>query len=327
MRGMWPVFTCILALALADASADTPAPRQTTLAELVDVQDQVQQSLRHVSPALVALETATGAASGVVVSPDGLILTAAHVVTEPDEGPRPGRRLKAILMDGTTVMATALGMDVATDAAMLQLDGNRQDWPFATLKRSERPSPGDWCFALGHPGGHDDRRGEVLRIGKIVKVMPNGLQSDCVLMGGDSGGPLFSIDGELIGIHSQIWEGRDQNVHVSMVPYLRSWDAMKDGAIIREWGHGAGGWLGVITRGGNGEDLQVGEVAADSPAARAGLRAGDTIVSVDGNRLQSQAEFSAAISSRPAGDAVVIVLRNRSGERIMTIRLGHRPKE
>ncbi len=304
------------------------APAETSLTDLVEVQHEVQQALPHVRPALIALETATGAASGVIVSPEGLVLTAAHVSNEGAESPHAGRKLKAMLATGETVMATSLGFDLATDAAMLQLDGKRTNWPFVSLQRSERPKPGDWCFALGHPGGHDRERGDVVRVGKVLKVMPNGLQSDCVLMGGDSGGPLFGINGELIGIHSQIWEGRDQNVHVSMVPFLRSWDAMKDGAVIREWGHGAGGWLGVVTRV-NEQDssLEVGEVAANSPAARAGLRAGDTIVTVDGKPLATQADFAAAISSRAAGDPLVMVLRNRSGERIMTIKLGHRPKE
>jgi serine protease Do len=295
------------------------------------VQQEVQRALIHVKPALVALEVRMGgltqAASGVIATPDGLVLTAAHVCMEGDEPPAPGKRLKAMLADGRVVMATSLGLDLATDAAMLQLDGERTDWPFATMKRSKKPDLGEWCFALGHPGGYDRARGDVLRVGKVLKVMPNGLQTDCVLMGGDSGGPLFALDGEIIGIHSQIWEGRDQNVHVSLVPYLRSWDALKDGAIIREWGHGAGGWLGVKTRIGESGRLEVGAVADASPAARAGLRSGDEILSVDGVPATTQQAFSSAISSKPAGDPVVLVTSNRSGQRILTIKLGPRPPE
>lgn len=301
--------------------------QSATVGELRDVQTHVQASLPHVRPALLALETATGSASGIIVSPDGLVLTAAHVTLEGEEAPKPGKKLKAYLSTGRLVMATALGMDVATDAAMLKLDGERLDWPFVTLQRGEKPKPGDWCFALGHPGGHDKDRGDVLRVGKILKVMPNGLQTDCVLMGGDSGGPLFSVDGELIGIHSQIWEGRDQNVHVSLTPFLRSWDAMKDGAVVREWGRGAGGWLGVITRTGADGSLEVSEVANESPAARAGLRSGDHIVMLDGQKLADERTFSEALSNRAAGDSIVLTVRNRSGERLLTIRLGHRPKE
>ncbi len=301
--------------------------RASSLSELADVQAQVQSALLHVRPALLALRTATGSASGIIVTPDGLVLTATHVTVEEGEAPRPGKRLKAYLPAGTLVMATVLGMDLATDAALLKLDGERTDWPFVPMQRAEKPAVGDWCFALGHPGGYDPARGEVLRVGRILKVMPNGLQTDCVLMGGDSGGPLFSLDGSLIGIHSQIWEGRDQNVHVSMTPFLRSWDAMKDGAIVREWGRGAGGWLGVITRVGAAGELEVAEVASDSPAARAGLRAGDHIASLDGRKTSTEADFSDQLAGRAAGDPIVLTVRNRSGERHLTIRLGHRPKQ
>ena len=299
--------------------------------ELRQVQQQVQQVLPHVSAALIALESSSGgtiqAASGIIASPDGLVLTAAHVCMVDGESPKPGRRFRAILADGKATMATSLGMDLATDAAMLRLDGKRTDWPFRPVKRSHRPKPGDWCFALGHPGGHDQERGPVLRIGKVLKVMPNGLQTDCVLMGGDSGGPLLALDGEIIGIHSQIWEGRDQNVHVSVVPYLRSWDALQDNAIIREWGHGAGGWLGVKTRLGHSGRVEVAAVADSSPAQRAGMKSGDEIISLDGLPVVNQQAFSNAINSRPAGDDVVIVTGNRSGQRILTIKIGPKPPE
>jgi serine protease Do len=298
-----------------------------TLTELAAVQSQVQAALPHVRPALLALRTATGSASGVIVTPEGLVLTATHVTVDGDEDPKPGKRLKAWLTSGRLVMTTVLGVDTATDAALLKLDGERTDWPFVSMQRAEKPLAGDWCFALGHPGGYDPSRGDVLRVGRILKVMPNGLQTDCVLMGGDSGGPLFSLDGTLIGIHSQIWEGRDQNVHVSMTPFLRSWNAMKDGAIVREWGRGAGGWLGVITRVGAAGELEVAEVAAESPAARAGLRAGDHLFSLDGQRTSTAMDFSNRLAARAAGDAIVLSVRNRSGERLLTIRLGQRPKD
>jgi len=305
---------------------EAPAAKPTTLAELHEVQTRVQQSLPLVRPALLALRTRTGAATGIVVSPEGIVLTAAHVVIDAEEKLIKQKRITTIGNDGKVVMATTLGYDTATDAAMLQLDGKRTDWPFVPLKRSKRPEPGEWCFALGHPGGHDAARGDVLRVGKVLKVTPNGIQTDCVLMGGDSGGPLFALDGELIGIHSQIWEGRDQNVHVSLIPFLRSWEALMGGEHVMDWGLGAGGWLGVQTRLSPTRQLQVAEVAPESPAARAGLRSGDDILSLDGQAMTSGHQFSDALSSRAAGDLVVIVSRNGSGQRILTIRLAKRPQ-
>jgi serine protease Do len=160
-----------------------------------------------------------------------------------------------------------------------------------------------------------------------LKTTANSLQTDCVLMGGDSGGPLFSIAGELIGVHSQISEGRDQNVHVSLAPFFRSWEAMKESRVVRVWDQGGGGWLGVATRVSDDGLLQVDQVAPNSPAARAGMRSGDTVVSFDGRPLHDRPNFSAMVNARAAGDPVVLVVRNRSGERILTMKLAPRPPD
>jgi len=302
-------------------------PVSTTLQELMEVQRAVQSALPQAQRALVALEHADGAASGVIVQPDGLILTAAHVACELGKDEKPGRRLKVTLADGTKTMATALGMDVSTDAAMLQIDGKRTDWPYVALQRSSNSvKEGDWCFALGHPGGYDRSRGSVVRMGKVIKVAPNNLQTDCVLMGGDSGGALFDVNGELIGIHSQIWEGRDQNVHVALAPFLRSWDAMRESQVVRVWEQGSGGWLGIATRVSPEGRIEVEDVAAGSPALRAGIRAGDTLISIDNRPVSSKSQFSTAVQSRAEGDSVVLVIRNRAGNRIVTVKLGKRPK-
>ena len=309
-------------------SEPSASPAGTGLQELLDVQQAVKKALPVVRRAMVALETHDVAASGVIVTPGGLILTAAHVVTKPGAEAKPGQQFKVILSDGQETTGTALGMDTATDAAMIQIAGGRVDWPFVDLNRNAAAAqPGQWCFALGHPGGYDLFRGEVLRVGKVLKTTANSLQTDCVLMGGDSGGPLFSIAGELIGIHSQISEGRDQNVHVSLTPFFRSWEAMKESRVVRVWDQGGGGWLGVATRVGDDGLLQVDQVAPNSPAARAGMRSGDTVVSFDGRPLRDRPNFSAMVNARAAGDPVVLVVRNRSGERILTMKLAPRPPD
>lgn len=290
--------------------------------ELLKIQAQVQSRLDAASRALVAVEAGDGAASGVIISPDGLVMTAAHVTSEP------GRKVKLRLHDGSEVSCQALGLDRATDAAMMRIDGKRQDWPHVPLCRDLRlAQPGAWCFALGHPGGRDEKRGPVLRVGRVLKQTPNGLQTDCVLMGGDSGGPLFNLDGEVIGIHSQIWQARDQNIHVSVAPFLRAWDDLKKSAIVRAWSTGAGGWLGVLTRLTGKQELEVEDVAKDSPAARAGLKAGDVILALDGERILDKLQFSAAIKRRLAGEQVSLHVKSGSGNRTLDVKLATEPKE
>ncbi|MFM7604075.1 MAG: S1C family serine protease, partial [Prosthecobacter sp.] len=297
-------------------------PPQTNLKNFRQVQSQVQRLFPQAKAALVAIQTSGGTASGVIISPSGLLLTAAHVVE------KPGREIRVVLHDGTVTMAKSLGVDQATDAALAQLKNLSKPWPSMNLGRDlGKAQPGEWCFALGHPGGFDKARGPVLRVGKIVKQTANSLHSDCVLMGGDSGGPLFNMDGEVIGIHSQIWEERDQNVHVSMAPFLRSWDAMQASQVIRVWGTGAGGYLGVATRMTDQVELEVADVIDGSPALRAGVISGDVILELNGDAMTDQQQFTAAVKAKAAGDVIKLKLRAAGKERQVVVTLTQKPKE
>ena len=127
---LWSIALAVV-LPVIGLGRDLPAPSAPSgLQDLLDVQKAVKSALQVVRPAVVALETRDGAASGVIVTPDGLILTAAHVTSEPGSKARPGLHLKIILSNGHITTGTALGMDTATDAAMVQIDETRSDWPF-----------------------------------------------------------------------------------------------------------------------------------------------------------------------------------------------------
>ena len=292
------------------------------VADLLRVQESVQQTLTRVRPMVVAIETIDGTASGVLISKDGLILTAAHVAEEP------GKEMRVVLENGDRVKAVTLGLDTTTDAALMRMLDKKRKWPFVQVARNvAEAQPGEWCFALGHPGGFDKDRGVVLRVGKVIKQTANSLQTDCVLMGGDSGGPLFNLAGEVIGIHSQIWEGRDENMHVSMAPFLRSWEAMKASKVIRVWSSGSGGFLGVRTEASPSGGLVVMDIIAGSPAAKAGVKAGDVILGVDSALITDQPQFSNAVRVKAAGDIVNLRLRSAGEEREITVTLGHKPND
>lgn len=321
------MFTAFLAAGRDIDSAAEPRalPSTAGLEELLRVQTSVQKTVARVRPAVVAIETGDGTASGVIISEDGLILTAAHVAETP------GREYRVVLEGGAAVKGVTLGLDKTTDAALMRMKDSTKKWPFVSVSRDvAKVQPGEWCFALGHPGGFDKARGVVLRVGKIIRQTANSLQTDCVLMGGDSGGPLFNLTGEVIGIHSQIWEGRDENMHISMAPFLRSWDAMKSSQVIRVWGTGSGGFLGVATAMSEKDNqgrLEIVDVIVDSPAAKAGLHIGDIILSLNEEVVTTQPQFSNAVRIKAAGD--VIKLRVLSGEtaRELSITLGTKPKD
>ncbi len=302
-------------------SAPDKAPK-TDIAALLKVQSEVQKLLPQVRQSLVSIQTGGGTASGVIISADGLLLTAAHVPGVP------GKEMRVIFEDGSITTAKSLGLDKTTDAALAQLKKRDKPWPFVNLSREViKAQPGEWCFALGHPGGYDKARGPVLRVGKIVKQTANSLHTDCVLMGGDSGGPLFNFAGEVIGIHSQIWENRDQNVHVSMAPFLRSWDAMQKSQVIKTWGTGAGGYLGVATRMTDDVEVEVADVIDGSPAHKAGLRSGDVILSINDDAMTDQQQFTATVRAKAAGDTLKIKLRSNGKERELPIKLAQKPQE
>lgn len=295
---------------------------ETNIQPFMELQDKVQSLLPKVRPAVVAIFTGDGTASGVIMSEDGLVLTAAHVAE------RPGRELRVILEDGSVVRAVTLGLDKTTDAALMQLNDTERKWPHVNVSRNVvKAQPGEWCFALGHPGGFDEKRGVVLRVGRIIKQTANSLQTDCVLMGGDSGGPLFDLNGDVIGIHSLIWEGRNENMHVSMAPFLRSWDEMKGSLVIHTWGIGSGGFLGVGTDINPQGALEVVEVIVGSPSEKAGIKNGDLILSLNGEAVTDLPQFTHAVRMRAAGEQVQLKLRSQGVDREVSVTLGTRPKD
>jgi serine protease Do len=317
----------LLLLLTVTSVAEAGDRRPVTLDALAKTQSAVQAQLPVVEKALIALDSRTSAASGVIISPDGLVLTAGHVVHGMLEAGAQDGMCHVILADGSRATAKILGRDLATDAGMMQLVSGRRDWPHVKLGRAlDAVRVGNWCFALGHPGGRDAARGPVLRVGRVLKLSTNAVQTDCVLMGGDSGGPLFNLSGELIGIHSQIWEGRDQNAHVSLAPFLRAWDKLLKGEIIPEDEGGA--WLGVATATTEKkEGLLVEAVAEQSPAQLAGLQEGDAILSADGQALRGEEDLARVIACHSTGESLPLRVSRSTGMVELRVKLSQRPAQ
>jgi len=201
-------------LAAAFAKA-TPS----SIADLQSMQQRVEALVTLVSPTVVAVEIGLHSGSGVVISQDGLVLTAGHV------SGRPGREVLFTFPDGRTVHGKTLGVDHDSDTGLMKIT-DPGIWPHAATGELNHARLGDWVLALGHPGGFDPRRSLVVRLGRIIRIVPEALQTDCTISPGDSGGPLFDMYGRVIGIHSAISTSLTANFHVPITDFYQTWDQM-----------------------------------------------------------------------------------------------------
>ena len=165
-----------------------------------------------------------GEGSGVVVSEDGLILTAGHVMDHA------GAELTIIFPDGRRCTAKALGANFSRDSGVARiLDPGK--YPHVEMGHSDDLKPGAWCMALGHPGGVQQGRTPPIRLGRILVggKYARFIVSDATVISGDSGGPLFDLEGRVIGIHSNIGMSVNQNQHVPIDVYRDQWTELLAG--------------------------------------------------------------------------------------------------
>jgi serine protease Do len=206
-------------------SPEIPAPERTlpnqTLAALKQAQADTHKHLPQMLAATVGIHLEDSSGSGVIISEDGYILTAAHVIAVP------GDIFDIELSDGRKVKAKSLGMDHEWDAGLAKIM-KEEKWPHVKMAKSP-PKPGDWCLATGHPGGIFSDRKPPLRLGRVLVVGENddplaGIQTDATVYPGDSGGPLFNLQGEVIAVHSNIGLDVIENRHVPVDIYRQKWD-------------------------------------------------------------------------------------------------------
>ena len=299
-----------------------------TLEDLKVIQKGVHDNLAAARAATICLQLGkdgkSGSGSGVVVSPDGMIMTAAHVSGGVD------KTIKILFEDGTEAEAISLGLDSETDAALCKIvKPERDDWPHVEIDKKDSTQLGDWVFALGHSGGFDKDRGVVVRLGRIVKLSNNTFHSDCILIGGDSGGPLFDLTGKLVGIHSRVGQVLQENMHVPSDEFITNWDKMNAGEFLGEGPFAqkpvkGNGFLGFASEEHDGEGVKVTKVGEETPAAEAGLKVGDILLTANETKLSKREDIKELLKDLSVGDEIVFEVKRGEETETITLTVGER---
>ena len=233
---LWVSFRLFIALLALGSLVSRPAQADdpTTVAVFKRVEAKSRAVAAQVMGATVGIinqSLATtgrlGEGSGVVVSEDGLVLTAGHVLGQP------GSELTVIFPDGRRAPARALGINFASDSGLARITEPGK-WPHVEMGHSDDIKPGTWCVALGHPGGIQQGRTPPVRLGRVLNLGRDTkfLVTDATVISGDSGGPLFDLEGRVVGIHSNIGMNVNQNQHVPIEVYREQWKDLLAGKAI-----------------------------------------------------------------------------------------------
>lgn len=283
------------------------------------MQKHIQGLAEKALEVTVAIAVGRTQGSGVIISADGYVLTAAHVAG------RPNRRVAVIFPNGRVAQGYTLGAFRSVDAGLIKLgslndEGDAQaNWPFVEMGDSRKMELGQWCLATGHPGGFQPDRKPVVRVGRLVHKYKDVLTTDCTLISGDSGGPLFNLEGKVVGIHSRIGHELRHNVHVPVHLYQDNWDRLLKKEI---WGEmPASPYIGVRGR----NDIprtQVSGVVKKGPAEQAGIQVGDVITKFGDDEVGDFDSLIALVGFRRPGEKVEVTLMRRKKPVVVTVTVG-----
>lgn len=274
---------------------------------------------------------ATGIGSGFILSEDGYVLTNAHVVRDADE-------VIVGLSDRRELPAKVVGTDAETDVALLKVDA--KGLPTVELGDSDNLRVGQWVLAIGAPFGLEYSATQGI-VSALSRSLPDDnyvpfIQTDVAVNPGNSGGPLFDLDGKVVGINSQIFSRTGGYMGLSFAIPINLATQIADQ--LRTDGYVRRGWLGVAI-----QDMDqalaesfglershgalVASVNPGSPAAKGGLQAGDVIVGFNGRKVNRSGELPPLVGSTPTGEEVPVEIF-RDGETVtLQVTVGERSRE
>jgi serine protease Do len=266
--------------------------------------------------------------SGFFISADGFAVTNNHVI----EG---ATQVELVMDDGRTVQARVVGRDPRTDIALLKAEGN--NFPFVRLSKAN-PRVGDWIIAVGNPFGLGGTvtAGIVSANGRDIGAGPydDFIQIDAPVNRGNSGGPTFNAAGEVVGVNTAIVSPSGGNVGIAFaVPAASVERVVED---LRAKGSVTRGFIGVQIQPVSAEIADaiglkeargalVADAQAEGPAARAGLRRGDTILAIEGRPIRDARELSRRIAEVKPGERISVTVFREGRERTITIEVGRQP--
>ena len=271
----------------------------------------------------------TGQGSGFFISPDGYAVTNNHVVDGAD-------KVEVTTDDGKIYIAKVIGTDARTDVALIKVEGS-SNFPFAKLSDG-KPRIGDWVLAVGNPFGLGGTvtAGIVSASGRDIGNGPydDFIQIDAPVNKGNSGGPAFNTEGEVMGVNTAIYSPSGGSVGIAFsIPASTVKNVI---AQLKDKGSVSRGWIGVqiqpVTTDiadslglKKAEGALVAEPQANGPAAKAGIESGDVITAVNGETVKDARELARTIGALAPGNAVKLNVLHKGQDKVINLTLGQLP--
>ena len=276
-------------------------------------------------------QVVTGEGSGFFISPDGYAVTNNHVVEH-------AKSVQVTADDGTIYTAKVVGTDKKTDLALIKVDG-RKDFSYVKFA-DQAPRIGDWVVAVGNPFGLGGTvtAGIVSARGRDIGAGPydDYVQIDAPINKGNSGGPAFDMNGNVIGVNTAIFSPSGGSVGIGFdIPAATAKLVVNQ---LKDKGTVTRGWLGVQVQPVTADiadslglkqarGAMVDNPQADSPAAKAGIEAGDVITSVNGNEVKDSRDLARTISTMAPGSQVKLEVLHNGQSGAVTLTLGELPND
>jgi serine protease Do len=265
-----------------------------------------------------------GEGSGFIVSADGYILTNAHVVADADE-------VTVKTTDRREYPAKVVGVDEASDVAVIKIEA--KNLPTVRLGDPSKLRPGEWVVAIGSPFGFENSVTAGI-VSATSRAMPGGnytpfIQTDVAVNPGNSGGPLFNLNGEVVGINSQIYSRTGGYMGVSFAIPIDVASGVKDQLI--KTGHVTRSRIGVSIQDVTAQLAEsfgldrprgalVGMVEDDSPGQKGGIKAGDVILKVDGETVETSSQVPVMVAGKKPGSSVALEVWRNGSTKELTVR-------